>query len=328
MNSQPLPELKENGFIIRAAQQNGDACHQLNPHEAKDLLRNGESLTWINVIVTSVDAGTKLLRDELGFHRLAVEDALSEHERPTLQEFDDYVFFAIPAIQGKDEFVEVGIFLLKSALITVSLRKCPTVELWFDRWCDHPRLLGSSSAMLTHAVLDGIVDAYFPVVDGLEDDLDSLSDEIFSGDTTKVKDVLILKKRLLDLRRRVVPIRDVVNQLLRNDLDLIPAPTKVYFQDVYDHLMRLYDTLDINRETLASLLDVHLSQVSNNLNIVVKKMTVFATVLMIMTLITSVYGMNVDLPLQHEPMAFIWVLVAMAVSGGLTILAFWAVKWL
>jgi magnesium transporter len=326
-----VPAIAHEGYTIRVAEQNGDACKLVDVDRVKTLLRSRRTLSWINVVVTDVDAGTRLLMDEFGFHKLAAEDALSDKERPTLQEFEDYIFFAMPSVveSGDDtSFIEIGFFLLHSALVTVSMRSCPTVELWFDRWCEHPKRLGISSAMLTHAVVDGIVDSYFPVLDHIEDRLDELSDQIFSGDTTKVKQVLMLKKQLLEFRRRIIPLRDVVNQLLRNDLDLIPLKTKVYFQDVYDHLMRLYDSLDVNRETLASLLDVHLSQVSNNLNEVVKKMTVFATVLMIMTLITSLYGMNVGLPGQQGAAAFVWIIVAMFGSGVLTWLGFRAVKWI
>lgn len=322
----------ERGYFIRAAEHVDETCKLISPSEAKAAIANDRTVTWIDIVVTDKAAGEKLLIEDFGFHRLAVEDALSEHERPTLQEFADYVFFACPALaseSGDPAYLEVGFFLMKSAVVTVALRTCPTIELWFDRWCKHPQRLGSSPAMLMHAIVDGIVDAYFPMVDGLEERLDELADRIFAGDITLVKEVLGLKRSFLDMRRRIAPLRDIINQLLRNDLELVPDDTKPYFQDVFDHVIRLYEILDVNRETLASLLDVHLSQVSNNLNIVVKKMTVFATVLMIMTLVTSVYGMNVrSLPLANLPSSFLDVMIAMGVSGLVTWLCFKKFGWI
>ncbi|CAN5380962.1 magnesium/cobalt transporter CorA [soil metagenome] len=325
-------EATNKGMRIRAIALTGLHGRDLTEEQAVAKLKGNHDLVWIDVEVTDRIAAEGFLEGQLGFHRLAVEDALSEMERPTLQQFDDYIFFAIPALNDPHDLnshVEVGFFLMAHALVTVSTAKCELVDTWLARWKAHPRPIGNSSAMLLHSLVDGIVDGYFPLVDAMEDQLDCLADQIFAGDTTQVKQILILKRQLLDCRRRITPVRDIMNGLLRRDITLIPDKTKPYFQDVFDHVIRISELLDTNRETLASLLDVHLSQVSNNLNIVVKKMTVVATVLMIMTLVAGVYGMNFEfMPELHWRYGYEYALSFMVLLGVGTVMLFRKIKWI
>jgi magnesium transporter len=308
------------------------SCTLVDAQRAVKLVNGSSGMIWLDILVKDTDAAKTFLADELDFHELAVEDALSEYERPTLQEFADYLFFSLPVIGSQnpdDSYSEVGFFLKAHALVTVRTRPARVIDEWFERWKQHPSAMSGSPAMLLHSIVDGIVDTFFPVVDQMEDEIDELSDAIFSGDTGKVKDILMLKKRFLEFRRRLSPVRDILNALLRRDLVLVPMDTKPYYQDVLDHVIRIGEILDMNRETLASLLDVHLSQVSNNLNLVVKKMTVVATVLMVMTLIAGIYGMNFRyMPELHWSFGYPFALGLMVVSAGLTLWAFRRSRWL
>jgi magnesium transporter len=317
---------------MRAAAQEGHSCLLLDQERALQYVDAREGLIWVDILVRDLDVARKFLTDKMGFHELVVEDALSEDERPTLQEFSDYIFFSLPALRDSrspDTFVEIGFFLKSHSLVTVRTQPATIVDEWFQRWKNHPEAMEGSPAMLLHSIMDGIVDAFFPVVDHMEDAIDELSDSIFGGDTGRVKDILVLKRRFLELRRRMSPVREILNALLRRDLVLVPVATKPYFQDVLDHVIRIGEVLDMNRETLAALLDVHLSQVSNNLNLVVKKMTVVATILMVMTLIAGIYGMNFRfMPELDWRMGYPFALALMALSGALTLWAFRRSKWI
>ncbi|HSI72662.1 MAG TPA: magnesium/cobalt transporter CorA [Fimbriimonas sp.] len=316
---------------IRAAAERGKGCTLVSTEEAVRLLHDKKNLVWVDLLATNLEDARMFLLDQLGFHELAVEDALSDYERPTLQEFDHYLFFSAPALlhpEADSETTEVGFFLTSNALVTVAKARIKVIDEWFGRWQAHPETMDHIPAVLLHSILDGLVDSYFPVVDAMEDRMDELSDSIFGGNTGRVKDVLVLKKQFLDFRRRIVPTRDILNSLLRRDLTLIPLSTKPYFQDVLDHVLRINEVLEVNRDTLASLLDVHLAQVSNNMNLVLKKMTVVATVLMVMTLIAGIYGMNFRfMPELHWVYGYPFALGLMLFSAAAVLWVFKLFKW-
>jgi magnesium transporter len=307
-------------------------CDHLGIEEAVEAVRSADRMVWVDVQTAASPEAHELLVERMGFHELAVEDALNEGERPSLQEQEDTLFLAVPALQNGrlgDPLVEVAFFLREKALVTVEAERVKVLNEWYDRWSRRPERLGHHPAYLLHALLDGVVDQYFPVLDELEEKIDDMGDALFEGDADNVKDLLQLKRQVLNIRRRLSPVREVLNSLLRRDLDLIPDDARVYFQDVYDHVARLLETADIHRDTVTSLLDVHLSTVSNNLNQVVKKMTVFSTVLMSMALVAGIYGMNFEhIPELHWRYGYLFSYVLMALVGGGVLGGFRIAKWI
>jgi len=275
----------------------GAQCHHdIAPERAVELVKQSDRPVWLHLHVTDKAAASELLKKQFGFHELAVEDALSPNERPALSDYDDYLFLVAPAIShvkgDGEDYVEIAFFLREQYLISVAEKECPILDEWMQRWAKHPIRNGDSTADILHVLIDDIVDGYLPVLDAIEDVVDEIADSIISGQKGRMNDLLRQKRRLLEMRRRITPLRDVINGLLRRDLDLIPDKTRPYFQDVYDHTSRALESIDLQRDTLTSLLDVHLSLVSNSLNEVMKKMTVIATVLMSAALIAGIYGMN------------------------------------
>lgn len=308
-------------------------CAKLDEEQAVAAIIQGDGHVWVDIVAHHRDDARAFLEGRLGFHELAVEDALSSEERPALQEFDDHVFLVVPALVGHtpegDRYEEVAFFLKENALVTVSVHHVPVLDGIFARWMRRPKHVGETPAELLHAIVDGIVDGYFPAVDAIEDEVDDLSDAIFSGSTQEVGKVLALKRRLLELRRRLSPVRDILNNLLRRDTMFVPTDTKRYFQDVFDHVLRLGEIADVNRDTLTSLLDVHLSTVSNNLNNVMRKMTVISTVLMTMALIAGIYGMNFKvMPELNWVFGYPFALGLMLTSGALIVYLFRRFRWL
>lgn len=284
------------GIEVQGACLLGDGhLERIDAREAADAVRDPSRTTWVHVRVNDVEQGRRFLEDELRLKPLTVEDTLSDTERPALKETPEYVFLSAATLEDRgvgEEFVDVGFFLFEHALITVVKSDAPQFEEWFDRWCERAHRFGNHPAYLLHAMLDAIVDNYFPATDRLEDLVESLADMVFNGEGLQLQEAMLLKRRLLEVRRKMAPIRDVVNGLLRRDVALVPQEIKPYLQDVYDHTLRVADIVDVNRETLTTLLDAHLAVVSNNLNIVMRKMTVYATILMTMGLVAGIYGMN------------------------------------
>jgi len=322
------------GYNLNVVCLNHDGTFShVNEDEAIEAIHREDRMVWINVVVKQTEAVRHLLQERMGFHELAVEDALSDIERPTLQEFGNHIFVAASKVMvtpGKpEEYLEVGMFLGRSSLVTVVTQPLPFLHTWFERFEKKPHPPEEAASFLMHSIIDSIVDEYFVAIDALEDEVDALGDEIYAGNTKKIGGILQFKKRLLDLRRHISPTRDILNGLLRHDLQIVPDAARVYFQDVYDHTLRIAEIADVNRDTLTSLLDVHLSTVSNNLNDVMKKMTVISTVLMSAALIAGIYGMNFrHMPELEWPLGYLFAWLLMIGSGlGILLLFRWK-KWI
>lgn len=320
-------------FDLKVSVLENGSCHTLSdPTEAIRAFEDDQTTTWLHVVYRDREATADFLGHGLGFHDLAIEDALNDEERPNLHEYDDHLFLSawkVISENGEERYCEIGFFLTRSALVTVCSEEHALIDKWFERWSKAPDRVGKSSVEVMHSIVDGIVDEYYVVADAMEDEVDTLIDDLYLGDNQQLRRILQLKRRLIELRRHITPVRDIMNGLLRRDIILVTPDARIYFQDVYDHTLRLAELADINRETLTSALDVHLSSVSNNLNNVMKKMTVISTVLMSGALIAGVYGMN----FKHIPeLEWIWgypfAIFLMVLSGAGIVWLFRKKKWI
>ena len=184
------------------------------------------------------------------------------------------------------------------------------------RFRQHPDAVATTPGSLVYAILDAVVDGYFPLIDRLSDQIEDLEDRILAGGKVAgtLRPILDLKRELLELRRTLSPQRDVANALLRRDLPLVDDASAPYFQDLYDHLVRVLDQLDLQRDLLASALEANLSVTSNNLNAVMKRLTAFTVIIMLPTLIAGIYGMNFHfMPELSWPLGYAFAVGAMAV---------------
>jgi magnesium transporter len=291
-------------------------CRLLTEEEALAAYKAEEEVIWIDIIAEPPShAAETFLRDNFDFHPLLIEDALSPHERPTLTVDEDLVFFVAPAIdhaQEAEAYTEVALFVTRKAVVSVATGPCPSLDTWF-RSCEKRAHTAHKHAIdIVHSIVDAIVDDYYPVIDLLNDEIDDLEANIYAGKKVDVGDALALKRRLLEMRRRIGPLRDILNGLLRRDLEIIPESSFVYFQDVYDHTLRIIEVIDMERDILSAVMDAHLSMQSNQLNRVMQNMTIIATLLMTAAFIAGVYGMNFDrLPELHwrYGYAFAWALM-------------------
>lgn len=302
---------------------------------AAALARHSSSLgtTWIHIFDTDPEKSAEILLKDFGFHPVAVEDAVGRDERPELKEFEDHIFMVAPALVGKidgeEVFDEVGIFIKGETLVSITHHEIPALNHLHQRFCQRKQLSISGVGFLAYSLLDSILDEYFPCLDDIEDEVDEISDCVYQGDIHRMRDLLILKKRMLHLRRKLGPFRDVMNSLLRRDVEFVSEKLEAYFHDLFDTTLRLTELVDTNRDALTGLLDIHLSTVSNNLNEVMKKMTVISTILMTAALIAGIYGMN----FKHMP-EFDWLLgypmaiLLMILASGLILWLFRRNKWL
>lgn len=257
-------------------------------------------LVWVHIHAHDRGATAKLLSEEFGFHELEIEDALTEGERPHLHENENHLFFTAPAIRVEEikvYFTEVGCFLSKGRLVTVATEPVSILENWHERICARAATGIRDASRLLYMIIDALVDDYYPAMDMLEDVADGLESDVFGGRVVPIKDLLRVKRRLLEIRRRISPFRDILNGLLRHDIPMIAKSDRIYFQDVYDHVLRILEHADLNRDILASILDANLATVSNRLNETMKILTVASVILMSAALVAGVYGMN----FKHMP---------------------------
>ena len=240
------------------------------------------------------------LAEEFGFHPLSIEDCRNEHQRPKVEEYPGYYFIVLyeaelSGPQDRLELRELNIFLGANYLVTVHSRPIRAIgtaaRLWHE-WTDRAE---QGAGLLAYLLMDAIVDDYLPLLDILSDRMDDLEDQIFGKFRPEsIEDIFRIKKQLLHLRRSITPLRDVFNTMLRREQPIFAREIYVYFQDVFDHLIRVADTIDTMRDMLSSTMDAYLSVQGNRMNIIMKRLTSIATILMSVTLIAGIYGMNFE----------------------------------
>jgi magnesium transporter len=183
---------------------------------------------------------------------------------------------------------------------------------------------------LIYLVLDAAVDSYFPELDRLSDRIDALEDRVLAGDANPrgLGELLELKRRLLALRRVLAPMRDMANALLRRDIDIVSEKALPYYQDLYDHLVRVLDQLDLYRDLLATVVDARMTVANNNLSAIMKRLTAFTVILMVPTLIAGIYGMNFEImPELTWPLGYAYALGLMATAVLVAVTWFWRNDW-
>lgn len=300
-----------------------------------DTLSGDDSLLWVDVADPTPE-DLRLIGAEFAFHPLAMEDALRRHQRPKIDHYDGFlfmVFYGLATDDGRPVAREIDLFVGKNYLVTVHDGTLPAVPETADRWCENVERQGNRGiGLLVYSLLDSIVDGYFPVVDDLADRIEDLEAGVFAeGGSSRDEQAAIfaLKKDLLAIRRVLGPERDVMNVLVRRDAPVFGGEEVVYFQDVYDHILRVTDAIDTYRDLLSSALDAHLSMTSYHLNEVVKRLTSSSIILMSMTLIAGIYGMNfAHMPELDWRLGYAWALGLMVAVGAALVALFRRIDWL
>jgi magnesium transporter len=293
-----------------------------------DLINKENQIVWLD-IQDPTDQDIALLRAEFGFHELALEDVMTTHERPKVETYDGYVFIVFYALHRRHVH-ELNMFAGDHYVITIHQGDMPEIDATVERWRLNADRLGHDVAVPVYSLLDAIVDGYLPVIDEIAEQVEDIESAMFeSGPRSHQQEIFGIKRELLNLRKVLAPEREVLNTLIRRDEPIFGEKTLPYFQDVYDHVIRVLDTVDLNRDQLSGLLDAHLAVVSNRLNQVMKRMTALSTIMMSVTLIASIYGMNFDvMPELHWALGYPYALGAMVVIGMTLAVVFRRIDWL
>jgi magnesium transporter len=280
---------------------------------------------WVDLDQATPDEA-RVLSDVFHFHELAVEDALMELHHPKIESYGDYLYLILHGIDfSASEHCfrtqDIDFFLGAQFLVTVHPGVSRSIGKVSGACARDPRILAEGPGMLLYRIVDTMVDNYRPEVEKLSETLDELEEEVFDKPNPSLaRRILNFKKDISSLRQVVLPQRDVVGRLARREFPLISEQLAYGFRDVHDHLVRLSDEAMFFQDRITSILDAHLSAVSNQLNQVMKVLTIIATLFMPLTVFTGMYGMNVPLPhLPGGPEAqFWWILgIMVAMSGGM-----------
>jgi magnesium transporter len=269
------------------------------------------------------------IQEEFGLHDLAVEDALSAHQRPKLEEYGESLFVVLRTAELQDGKIVLGethIFVGPRYLVSVRHGSSLSYAEVRKRCESTPHLLRKGPGFVLYALMDFVVDHYFPIVDALEERLDAIEEQIFGDqpDRDTVKGLYDLKRDLLTLKRAVSPLIDICNRLMRFDSPIIPDDTRPYFRDVYDHIVRINESIDTLRELVTSALEAKLSLVSVAQSEITKKLAAWAAIIAVPTMIAGVYGMNFDfMPELRWRFGYLFV---MATMGSLCGFLYWRFK--
>lgn len=254
-------------------------------------------LMWIDIEKPS-DKEIYNLENAFNFHPLAIEDIVSKQQRSKVDNYKDYYFIIFNAFKGRDinkRFIysEIYIFLSNDYIVTVHWENLDLIDNLFKRAEESTSIFKRGTDFILHDLFDAIVDDYLPLTDKIGERIDTIEELIFKDPQKQIQsDILSIKRNLLKLRRILSPQREVINILLRHDFDLIKEDNRLYFMDVYDHILRIFDMIDTYQDLLSGTLDLYMSQISNRMNEVMKVLTIITTLIMPLTLITGIYGMN------------------------------------
>ncbi len=288
-----------NGIVKCAAYAGGRCEGAIAIEEIGAALQRPECFIWVGLHEPSEEL-LQQVQKQFSLHDLAVEDAHSAHQRPKIELYGDDLFMVLRTAQARCdekcrvEFGETHFFLGQRYLVSVRHGSSHAYTDVRARCESKPRLLSKGPAFAMYALMDAIVDQYFPLLDVLEGELQALEDKIFSQEFSRdtTAQIYDLKRELLEVKRSVSPLIDICNRLMRFDLELIPEDTRPYFRDVYDHAIRINEMVDILRELLTTALEANFSLISISQNEVTKRLAGWAAIIAVPTMIAGVYGMN------------------------------------
>ncbi|MHC1784929.1 MAG: magnesium/cobalt transporter CorA [Anaerolineaceae bacterium] len=297
-----------------------------SPEEIKKAAADSSQLIWISLENAKPEEIQEILRDIYHLHPLVVEDCLSVgYQPPKVDEFSDYLLILVHAVLPDGNFniletMELDLILGQNYLITIFKEKeNPPIHEIMNSLQHDERLYKNGADFLCHAVLDRLVDDYMPVLDHMDEEIEWLEDQVLSKPTPNTLErILNLKHSTMALRRIIGPQREVMNRLSRDEFVLIDEQSRIYFRDIYDHLVRIQDLTESIRDLESGAMDIYLSSTSLRLNEVMKALTIVSTIFLPLTFVAGVYGMNfLYMPelKWHLGYPFVWLIFLLIVIG-------------
>jgi magnesium transporter len=299
------------------------------------LAPESQVLFWVDLEEPAPEQA-RILTDMFRFHELSVEDALAEIHQPKIESYGGYLYLVLHGIdfrarQHRFRTKDIDFFLSPRYLVTVRHGLSRSVGKVAEACSRNSQILAEGTAALLHRIVDSMVDNYRPEVDKLHEKVDQLEAEVFQNpDPALSRRILDYKKDVASLRRVVLPERDAVGRLARREFPVVTEQIAYRFRDVHDHLVRLSDDATFLQDRLSGILDAHLSAVSNQLNAVMKVLTIIATIFMPLTVLTGMWGMNIVLPEfpGGKPVQFWWVAGMMLSISAAMLVFFRRRRWI
>ncbi len=286
------------GVINCAAYSEGRRVANIEIEEISEALKRPDQFVWIGLHEPTSEMLLKL-QEEFQLHELAIEDAHRAHQRPKLETYSETLFIVLRTAHMNEttkeiDFGETHVFLGRNFVVSIRHGSTRSYAEVRSRCESTPHLLRKGPGFALYAVMDAIVDQYFPVIDALEDELEAVEEKIFGEQSSRETTVQIynLKRQLVELKRALSPLIDVCNRLMRFDLELIPEDTRPYFRDVYDHAIRINEMVDSAREILGTALEANFSLISIAQSEIQKRFAGWAAIIAVPTMIAGIYGMN------------------------------------
>ena len=265
-----------------------------------DWRRESDDRLWVDIQEPVQEVIEPLLEERFGFHELAAEDTLSATTLPKYDSFSNYDFFIFRTVdvnlsEHQSETFKIAAFLGSNFLFTVHRRPMRAIDDVWSRLAGDRRMIERGPDFLLYGVVDQMVDAHFPLIEQVEEAVDDLQDRIFANaNPTHLDELLHLKRDINVLRRHTLPQRELLNQISRGDARFVQRQHLIYFRDVYDHMFRISETIDVDRDQMTGTMDAYLSVVANRTNDTMKVLTIFSAIMLPLTLIAGIYGMNFD----------------------------------
>ena len=288
----------------------GTISTDASPKSLAAALRDPRARFWVDIDKPE-DEDYALLDDVFGFHPLAIEDSINRAQRPKIESYNHvgdacqqgYFYMVIHGVgttgaKKKLETQELDLFVSERYLLTIHDEDIPAIQQGKARAATDPHvILDPGIDTLLYKLLDRLIDAYQPILDDMQDELDELEEEAANDPTPELLPRIALKKReLLHLRRVIGPQREVLAQLTRGEVPFIRESTRIYLRDVLDHAVRAVEMIELYRDLVIGARDIYMSSISNNLNKIMKALTIITVTALPATVITSFYGQNFEVP--------------------------------
>lgn len=307
----------------------GSIATDLDRESIQEKLDSGVGTLWVDVDMRE-PGQVELLAGVFGFHPLAIEDSLNPDSRVKFDEYRDFVILIVRTVSFVEatedpydiETVNFTCFLGKNFLVTVHGEHALPVDATIEVLRKRPELAAAGTARLMHAIVDETVNAYFPILDQIDEFMDTLEERVFANfDRDSLREIFSVKRLVLSLRRHLAPERDVFSIVTNRPSALLSVETQIYYRDIYDHVLRINDALETYRELLGNTLDSYLTQVSNRLGTVTKALSIVATISLPFVVVSGMWGMNFTvIPLSDNVNGF-WIMLAVQLGlGGLLLL--------
>ncbi|MEO3867678.1 magnesium transporter CorA family protein [Nonomuraea sp. B12E4] len=303
--------------------------------DVSDYVGDPSNTVWFDLCSpTPADLG--VIGEELGLHALAVEDVLSDHQRPKVDTYENHLFITVYGVHfddGRLDPVEVNAFVTHNALVTVRESDHFDIDEVIRRWDSSAHLAEHGVGFLLHGLLDYVVDGQFELVQDLDAQAEAMEESVFEDEVHDSRELqramYVLRKDTARLRKITMPMREVVSTLLRRDQGIISDPVLApYYQDVYDHVLRVTEWVESIREMLANVRETRLAQQGFRLNEIMKRVTSWAAIIAVPTMITGFYGQNVPYPGEGQSWGFWMSLVLVALTSVALYTAFKKRDWL